>query len=41
MIPKPKISQYGHKRDEINDRGRIEELMDVKGWRRGHKMKKI
>lgn len=41
MIPKPKISQYGHKRDEINDRGRIEELMDLKGWRRGHNMKKI
>lgn len=31
MIPNPKISQYGH---EINDRGRVKEVMDVKGWRR-------
>lgn len=34
MIPNPKISQYGHERDEINDRGRVKEVMDVKGWRR-------
>ncbi len=40
-IPRLKISQHGHKKDEINDRGRIDELMDVKGRRRGHKMKKI
>ncbi len=40
-IPRLKISQHGHKKDEINDGGRIDELMDVKGKRRGHKMKKI
>lgn len=25
MIPNPKISQYGHKKDKINDRGRGKE----------------
>lgn len=38
---KPKMSQYGHERDKINDRGRTDELLDVKGLRRRHKMKKM